>query len=48
MFNKLYKETKFYKFLNDDLTHHNFQYKIGLNIDIKPFNPTYLCSNGGL
>jgi len=47
-FNMLYKDTKFYKFLNNNLTHHGFQYKLGLNIDVLPFNPSNKCSEGGL
>lgn len=46
-FNKFY-ETKMYKFLNDDLIHNKFKYKLGLNEDILPFNPTLECSSGGL
>jgi len=48
-FNKTYKDnTKFYKFLKNDLTHYGFQYKLGLNIDVFPFNPTNECSQRGL
>ena len=41
-FNEYYKNTKFYKFLNDDL-----EYKLGLNIDNIPFDLTNGCLNGG-
>jgi len=40
--------SKFYKFLNDDLIHYGFQYKLGLNIDTKKFNPNGECTKGGL
>lgn len=38
----------FYKVLKDNLTHHNFQYKEGLNVDTLPFNPKGECTSGGL
>lgn len=38
IFNKIYKDTRFYKVLNDNLIHHNFEYKVGLNIDTGGFN----------
>ena len=38
----------YYKILNYDLVHHKFQYKLGLNIDTNPFNPTGSCKPGGL
>jgi flagellar biosynthesis/type III secretory pathway chaperone len=47
-FNNIYKDTKFYKFLKNDLKHYDFQYELGLNIDTKPFNPNNTCSEGGL
>lgn len=47
-FNALYGDTGFYKFLNNDLTHHGFMYKIGLNIDTRQFAPYDTCSEGGL
>lgn len=37
-FNKLYPNTKFCKYLKNDLIRRNFQYKLGLNIDTEPFN----------
>lgn len=46
-FNKFYCGTKFYKFLNDDLVHHGFKFKLGLNVDHVPFNPN-TCTSGGL
>ena len=48
VFNELYGETKFYKFLNDSHVHFGFEYVIGLNIDTKVFNPNKECSKGGL
>lgn len=39
---------KYYKVLNADLKHYDFQYKTGLNIDHVPFNPKGLCQPGGL
>lgn len=47
-FNNLYKGTKFYKFLFDNLVHRGFQYNLGTNIDDHEFNPKYECSEGGL
>jgi len=39
---------QYWKILTEDLTHHGFQYKEGLNVDTIPFNPTGECSPGGL
>ena len=36
------------KILREDMTHHNFLYKEGLNVDTVPFNPRGTCSPGGL
>jgi len=47
-FNDLYKNTKFYKFLNDDMIHHYFEYIVGLNIDHNVFCPNKGCLEGGL
>ena len=47
-FNKAYEGIKLYKFLNNDLKHFDFTYKVGLNIDTEQFNPTDKCSKGGL
>ena len=47
-FNKKYKNTEFYKFLNDDLIHCGLKYKIGLNVDILPFNTDDEWAIGGL
>jgi len=41
-------DKQFIKFLNKDLIHNGFKYKLGENIDILPFNPTGKCSKGGL
>lgn len=38
----------FVKFLNYDMKHHNFNYKLGLNEDILQFNPSGTCQPGGL
>ena len=46
--NKVGKTCKFRKCLNNELTHWNFQYKIGLNEDIILFNPSGSCKSGGL
>ena len=40
-------ETKYYKFLRGDLTHHGYTYQLGLNIDPKPFNPDEQWQRGG-
>lgn len=37
----------YFKILNEDLTHHGYTYKEGLNVDIKPFDPEP-NRNGGL
>lgn len=47
-FNEMYDGIGFYKFLNNDLIHNNFHYRLGLNIDTEPFNPTGMCQKGGL
>ena len=47
-FNHLFKGIKFYKFLFNNLVHRGFEYELGLNIDIKPFNPHGKCSEGGM
>jgi hypothetical protein len=39
---------QFQKCLNNELKHFDFQYKIGLNEDMIPFNPTGSCKSGGL
>lgn len=41
-------ETKYYKILNQEMIHNGFQYKMGLNIDTKEFNPKGSCEYGGL
>ena len=38
---------KFYKVLNCNLKHHNFQYKLGLNILEDEFNELPICDKGG-
>ena len=38
----------FYKILNNDLTHKNFTFKEGINIDTNEFNPSGSCSEGGI
>ncbi len=40
------QETKFYKILNNNMNHHGFQYKEGLNEDTKPFELERKCSGG--
>jgi len=37
-----------YKVLREDLTHHDFKYKLGLNVDHIPFYPFDTCEPGGL
>ena len=46
--NKVGNTKNFRKCLNNELTHHGFQYKIGLNEDCFPFNPTDSYKPGGL
>jgi len=36
----------FYKILRQDLTHHEFTYQPGLNVDTQPFQPDARCSGG--
>ena len=38
----------FYKILREDLIHHEYKYKLGVNEDIKEFNPKGECESGGL
>ena len=38
----------FYKFLNKNWKHNNFQYKLGLNIDDQPFNSNGSGQSGGM
>ena len=47
-FNEQYPDIEFYKIINAELTHHNFKFIDGLNIDTIPFNPTNECSPGGI
>lgn len=42
------KNVTFYKFLNRDKRHYDFDYKLGLNIDTKEFNASGSCKEGGL
>ena len=48
-FNDYYNKsgTKFYKILNDNAAHNNYQFINGLNIDPVEFNPIDECSAGG-
>ncbi|MDD4082362.1 MAG: hypothetical protein PHD05_03145, partial [Sphaerochaetaceae bacterium] len=38
----------YYKILNEKEYHHGLQYKFGLNIDPKEFNPSGDCEPGGI
>jgi len=40
--------TEFYKMMNYDLRHYDFQYTEGLNVDTVEFDPTGSCKAGGL
>lgn len=42
------RHLKLYKILRDDLTHHGYVYKRGLNILNEPFDPSGDCGAGGL
>ena len=42
------KNVTFYKFLNRDKRHYEFDYTLGLNIDTKEFNASGTCEEGGL
>lgn len=37
---------KYYRFTNEDECHNGFQYKTGLNIDFRPFDPAQVCRGG--
>ncbi len=43
-----YQNITYYKIVRDNYTHHNFTYKLGLNIDTIKFNPTKSCRRSGL
>ena len=45
---KLIYGSQFYRPLRNNLNHNGFQWKIGLNIDTQPFDPTGTCKSGGL
>ena len=47
-FNEKYSNTEFYKVLHKDYKHYGFTYQHGLNVDHLPFNPSGMCSSGGL
>jgi hypothetical protein len=47
-FKEKYPNYKPMKILNTKMKHYGYQYKIGINIDILPFNPTGENSAGGL
>lgn len=47
-FNKIYAGSTFVKLTNSVEKHFNFQYNDGLNIDTIEFNPSHVCSAGGL
>lgn len=38
----------FYKVINENLIHKNYEYINGINICPQIFNPSYECSSGGL
>ncbi len=40
--------SQYVKVLRSDLTHNDYKYKVGLNKDKLPFNPTGSCKPGGL
>jgi len=45
---KQYTATSLVKMLNKEMLHHGFQYQVGLNVDIHPFDHTRDCAAGGL
>ena len=47
-FNRIYKNDKFVRLLNESKCHHGFQYKEGLNIDTEDFYPHESACPGGL
>lgn len=40
--------SKYYKVIGENYENYNFPYKLGLNVDINPFNPKGSCKKGGL
>jgi hypothetical protein len=42
------RNRKYVKLLRNDLTHFWFTYKMGLNVDVLPFDPHVDCKPGGL
>src|SRR5579872_654097 len=47
-FNQLHKQIRLVKLTNSREHHNGLRYKTGLNIDIKPFNPSGSCEVGGM
>lgn len=47
-FNKLSGGKKFYRFLPNNLTHHGYKFKLGVNNDIVIDQEGYSCSTGAL
>ena len=47
-FNDITKDRKLVKLTVEGENHNGFQFKTGLNIDNKPFNPNGSCKAGGL
>ena len=39
---------KYYKITNESENHYGFQFRTGLNVDTKPFNPSGDCEPGGI
>ena len=47
-FNEFFPTIQLRKKIKDNMIMNRFQYKIGLNIDIRPFCPLGTCQEGGL
>jgi hypothetical protein len=47
-FEKELRSRKYVKLLHENLTHYGFTYKMGLNVDVIPFDPDVECKPGGL
>lgn len=48
VFNEKFINNVFVKLLNPDENHNGYQFKTGLNVDFREFNPIDSCSPGGL
>jgi len=45
-FNEMYNGRRFYKFLNNNLDHNGYIYRLGLNVDVNEFSNEECCEGG--